>query len=643
MTDMAMDAATERIREHLAAVLAAEQRSNAFTFDLGYALSNAGGAAAQLNVNDAVGAVFGYVDAIPAVLAHLDEAAAGDPDIARVRDQIRSCFLSGPGTIGRMGLAALLPQAYAAWQLLVKASKEPLPPSAIGVHQMVQGLLGPDLATAVEAAVADGRLTVLYPGAPAALRTVAPPTVTAVTVAPALVTPRTMANALAVQSDGALVAAGTSTGDRSTQAITVARYIADGHLDMGVRLELSYPDSGPAECTATAVALQDDGRIVVAGTAYQPPELAGGREDLAIARLTGSGDLDPSFGGGGWLQVGLGLASRANSVLVAPDGTIVAAGHMCDELSGDVQICLLRLTADGDLDHTFGISGFAVYPATVASEEAVSLLREPDGRYVVLAKRTAGTTGGFVLLRVGVDGRLDTSFGDGGRSTIELGEGDSVPTALAAANGHYLAAGYLHSGEYVILGVDLDGRLDPAFGESGAVKGTFGGGTGACLGYALAVNDDGSILLGGAVAEQDRSFALAKFSPTGAVEPRFGVDGVVLTDLGDGIGAIRALARFAQPARHRFGSAVDFMETVVAMIEERPDLLTDMTRQHLYETIVGLRQELPDVPEPADVTRRLDEAFTVYGEPRGGDPVERLMGLLQLRGQVARAARTLRS
>src|SRR5262249_1520600 len=84
------------------------------------------GAASQVNVEDAVTAIRGYVETIPAVLARIEHEDP-DPEAGRLLILMQSCFLAGPGTIRRMGPARLLPQAYAAWQLLILAQPGRVP------------------------------------------------------------------------------------------------------------------------------------------------------------------------------------------------------------------------------------------------------------------------------------------------------------------------------------------------------------------------------------------------------------------------------------------------------------------------------------------------------------------------------------
>jgi uncharacterized delta-60 repeat protein len=117
---------------------------------------------------------------------------------------------------------------------------------------------------------------------------------------------------LAIQPDGKIVVAGPGGGD-----FGVARLKTDGFYDptFGTGGQVAV-DFGGAD-TAKAIALQPDGKILVAGT---------DGDGFAVARLTSSGALDPTFGFGGKATVNLGGADEARGIALQPDGKIVLAG-----------------------------------------------------------------------------------------------------------------------------------------------------------------------------------------------------------------------------------------------------------------------------------------------------------------------------
>ena len=157
--------------------------------------------------------------------------------------------------------------------------------------------------------------------------------------------PTTSARAVAIQSDGRIVAVGSGDPNKN---FTVARFNPDGSDDA------SFSDDGKAVVTfgeadhATAVAIQPDGRIVVAG--YTD---AGGDNDFAVARLNPDGTLDSTFSGDGKQTIDFGSDDRAAGVVHRRHEH--RRGRV--DGGGDANFAIARLTADGTLDGTFSTDG----------------------------------------------------------------------------------------------------------------------------------------------------------------------------------------------------------------------------------------------------------------------------------------------
>ena len=118
---------------------------------------------------------------------------------------------------------------------------------------------------------------------------------------------------------------------------------------------------GTGNAAIKAVALQPNGDIVVAGYATQ----SSSGQDFAVARYKPDGALDTGFGNGGTVitPVGSSTTDGAQSVVVQPDGKVVAAGY--SGTSSQYQLALARYDADGSLDTAFNASGSK--PGTVTT------------------------------------------------------------------------------------------------------------------------------------------------------------------------------------------------------------------------------------------------------------------------------------
>jgi uncharacterized delta-60 repeat protein len=126
------------------------------------------------------------------------------------------------------------------------------------------------------------------------------------------------AETVAIQPDGKIVAAGPS---------SLARYNSDGTLDSSFAQTGSLRTGISAGFLGDAcdVALQPDGSIVLVGVKDNGSATG---EDFAVQRYTANGTADPNFGTGGTVTTDFnGSTDRAYAVAVQPDGKIVVAGH----------------------------------------------------------------------------------------------------------------------------------------------------------------------------------------------------------------------------------------------------------------------------------------------------------------------------
>jgi uncharacterized delta-60 repeat protein len=267
--------------------------------------------------------------------------------------------------------------------------------------------------------------------------------------------------AVAVQPDGGIVVAGLASDPTTGQEVAVvARLTSGGQPDPAFGTDgVTTFQVGP-NTELHGVVLQPDGRIVVVGTTEPTP--GGGSDlvgpdpasggDLLVARLTSGGQLDPAFGTGGTVTVDFGGADTGRVIKLQPDGKIVIGGTTANDFDA------ARLNPNGSLDATFGAGGKATLDfGRTAALNAVVL--EPDGM-VVLAG-TAGTTAtgsDMAVARLTADGLPDTSFGNGGRVTVDFGRDDVGRAVTIDAEGRIVVAG---------------GTGPPGVGSSNPVQGTF--------------------------------------------------------------------------------------------------------------------------------------------------------------------------
>ncbi len=158
-------------------------------------------------------------------------------------------------------------------------------------------------------------------------------------------------NKIAIQDDGKIIAVGYSYINKNSQ-IALVRYNTDGLLDnsFGIKGIVITPIN---ICQANGVAIQSDNKIVVCGYTYD-----GSSTQFIILRYEVDGTLDKSFFGVGYVTMLIGEGCSANAVSIHVDGKIVVGGNAV--VDGAPSFFLSRYNMDGTLDTNFGINGVVI-------------------------------------------------------------------------------------------------------------------------------------------------------------------------------------------------------------------------------------------------------------------------------------------
>lgn len=276
------------------------------------------------------------------------------------------------------------------------------------------------------------------------------------------------AAAVAVQSDGKIVTAG-QTVINGQNMILSTRMTATGALDptYGTGGIVTVAINGSAGVdSGAAIALQPDGKIVIAGSGRIPHY---GPLAFAAVRLNSDGSLDQSFGQGGIVTVAIGAAAIANAVVVEPDGKIALSGGAL--LSGHNQFAAVMLNADGSIDQSFGSGGIVTLPESGC---AWGMVLQPDGKLVLAGQTDYTTPAGtqaqqFLAARLNPDGTLDQSFGQSGVVTLPIGSNALGFGIALQPDGKLILTGLAFTTTEMNATVRLnsDGTLDPTFGNGG--------------------------------------------------------------------------------------------------------------------------------------------------------------------------------
>ncbi|MEO8712758.1 MAG: hypothetical protein ABI405_11570, partial [Parafilimonas sp.] len=334
-----------------------------------------------------------------------------------------------------------------------------------------------------------------------------------------------------IQPDGKIVVTGNSGSD-----ILVLRYNANGSADNSFDGDGEVTINFGSYSYGRSVALQPDGKIVVAGYAGNA-----GENFYAVARLNSNGSPDNNFDADGQKQFSVGAEKNdiANSVFIQSSGKILIAG--VSFIGSDYDFSAVRLKTDGSFDETFSGDGKYVFQIQTGTNDiAVSIAGTTDGKIVI-----GGYTGGdenddFALVRLTDNGTFDNTFNKNGKTIIPIGTNVDVASDMAIqTDGKILLCGYSYvsglSYEFSVIRIKNNGKLDANFGSDGEQIISLTDKPDFC--YSMSLLANGKIFLAGASGNPAtlkiaktaiavyQNYSAAQLNSNGSIDNSFDGDG----------------------------------------------------------------------------------------------------------------------
>lgn len=320
-------------------------------------------------------------------------------------------------------------------------------------------------------------------------------------------------------------------GGKGGIKFALSRYNTNGTLDATFGIlgtQQTKISTSSDEARIYSLALQQDGKIVAAGVSD-----IGSIKNFCVVRYTANGLVDSTFGVDGIVKT---PGEGANAVTIQTDGKIIVAGKIPGGHFG-----ILRYNTTGYLDSTFGTNGVSTFAiANTNDEEAFALHLLTNGKILVAGQaKSLANYYDFALAKLNTDGSLDNSFGTGGFVSTDLGN-SSLPTDVAKSiavqpDGKIILVGY-QSVLIATVRYNADGSLDNTFGNGGKVLQVIYPQCGD-EGHGVAVKPDGKIIVGGKATDASsgyRYFVLLRYNTNGSIDSTFGTSGVVLTSFQTG-------------------------------------------------------------------------------------------------------------
>lgn len=362
------------------------------------------------------------------------------------------------------------------------------------------------------------------------------------------------ADAVAYEQDGTFLVVGWADNGSNKTDFAFARYTASAALDTGFTPPPPSPDNslapgtgitevGASSSEAHAVLAQPDGNVLLVGQAVDG---SSGHWDFVAARYDADGNLDTNFNAGqpadlstGKIDTPIGPGdAQAYAAALQGDGMLIAAGTASNGSNND--FALVRYTSSGIVDTSFGNNGIVTTDLGAHDDVIEAVAVQPDGKIVAAGYTcNSGTICDIAVARYTAGGQLDTGFNAGGAQpgvvTTDFSGGNDYAYALALqADGKIVVAG--RTGQsFAVVRYNTDGGLDAGF-DGGKIATPIGS---AAAAYAVLIQPDGAVLLGGT---DGSNFALARYTTAGQPDPAFGTNGIVTSSAGTGSGTIKALA-----------------------------------------------------------------------------------------------------
>jgi uncharacterized delta-60 repeat protein len=313
----------------------------------------------------------------------------------------------------------------------------------------------------------------------------------------------------------------------------------DGTLDFkfGIGGKVLTQTSPGGYESGYAVAVQPDGKIIVAGESYRSGPPSDLDDDIALVRYNSNGSLDNTFGADGIVitPIGSGI-DLCGGIALQPDGKIVAVGNGWD--GSAYRFAALRYNSNGSLDNSFGTGGIATTRVGVHGF-GWSCALQPDGKIIVVGPSNNGSNLDFGVVRFNSNGTLDNSFGTGGKVTTAVGTGDDFGWSCAyQTDGKIVVAGsYVNNRsmrDFAVVRYNSNGSLDNSFGIGGKV--TTPVGLSDDRGRSMALQRDGKIVVAGSsFVGSNNNFAVVRYNPDGSLDDSFGSIGKVTTRVGNDV------------------------------------------------------------------------------------------------------------
>lgn len=328
-----------------------------------------------------------------------------------------------------------------------------------------------------------------------------------------------------IRPDGRILVCASTQTAAGGDDMMVCRLLPNGQLDntfgTGGTVAIDMVGSGNLPDGIHAIAVDAAGNIYGCGSTR-----LGGTpftNDLAIIKLTSAGVLDPAFSGDGKLLLDLtGSWDFGFGIAVQNDNKIVVTGYA----GLPANFFGIRLLPNGDYDPTYSGDGKVFVDIFGAADEVFGMRMAPDEKVYIVGDGYDGSTSEAqaAVVRLTTTGDPDPTFSSDGIATFDIlpGQNEFFKDLIIQTNGQCLVGGSVgtNSQNFSVFRMNSNGTLDLNFNSTGSYSIDVTGQFKNDLGYGMALQTDGKILLSGNTSFIDavnEKYSIVRLIPNGVV------------------------------------------------------------------------------------------------------------------------------
>jgi len=348
-----------------------------------------------------------------------------------------------------------------------------------------------------------------------------------------------IANGIAIQPvDGKIVAVGYNfVPPSATQDFALARYNVDGSLDSGFNSTGVAITDFAGRDTGFDVAVQSDGKIIISGQVCAAPNTKGAC-DVALARYTTAGVLDTTFSTDGKVTTDYNLQGNGSKggLAIQSNGKILVGGYMYNGKDNDFAV--YRYKANGALDKKFSTDGKVNFGFGKGTQDyAEDIVLQSDGKILVVGETCDSTNANcdFAIARLNSNGTLDKTFSGDGKQKTNMGADDKAWALAIQSNGKIVAVGgkyTLTDSTFAVARYTKTGALDKTFSDNGKLTFSVIQNVDSYASDVLIQPDDKIVIVGNAGNTGFHDFALVRLDNAGVFDSTFSDDGLLTIDFG---------------------------------------------------------------------------------------------------------------